>query len=212
MTTNPNTTPAIPSLNSNPNLNNLFASLADLLQPINEPKCPDIRFVESIKLNDYIAKSHRGNILPYNEQTQRMLHLEEIRLQLAFVANAEEVDSLIKRLNNFNIDEQQTYTTRMEIQLVTRLLSYSLQFRRCLSAVPDERITSAVSAVSDYKSALLDLLNPFTTLQYKFLLNNFLEKGQSLLKLPFNPYVLAVTLFFVLIEKKKNKFNVQTFI
>lgn len=192
MSTNPNTT-TIPSLNQNPpnvSLNNLFASLADILQPINEPKCQSIRFVESVKLNDYIAKSYRGNILPYNEQTQRMLHLEEIKLQLAFVANVEEVDALIKRLNDFNIDEQQTYTARMEIQLVTRLLSYSLQFRRCLSAVPDERITSAVAAVSDYKSALLDLLNPFTTLQYKFLMDNFLEKAQDLLQLPFNPYVL----------------------
>lgn len=196
MTTNPNTIPAIPTLDPNqPNassLNNLFASLADLLQPVNEPKCPGIRFVESIKLNDYISKSYRGNILPYNEQTQRMLHLEDIRLQLAFVANVEEVDALISRLNNFNIEEPQTYTAKMEIQLVSRLLSYSLQFRRCLSAVPDERITSAVSAVSDYKSSLLDLLNPFTTLQYKFLLTNFLEKAQSLLKLTFNPYVLIV--------------------
>uniref|UniRef100_U9UNJ5 Uncharacterized protein n=1 Tax=Rhizophagus irregularis (strain DAOM 181602 / DAOM 197198 / MUCL 43194) TaxID=747089 RepID=U9UNJ5_RHIID len=190
MSANPNTT-TIPSLNQNPpnvSLNNLFASLADILQPINEPKCQSIRFVESVKLNDYIAKSYRGNILPYNEQTQRMLHLEEIKLQLAFVANVEEVDALIKRLNDFNIDEQQTYTARMEIQLVTRLLSYSLQFRRCLSAVPDERITSAVAAVSDYKSALLDLLNPFTTLQYKFLMDNFLEKAQDLLQLPFNPF------------------------
>lgn len=194
MATNQNTTTTTPLDQNSPNvsLNNLFASLADILQPINEPKCPNVRFVESVKLNDYMAKSYRGNILPYNEQTQRMSHLEEIRLQMTFVANVEEVDALIKRLNNFNIDEQQTYTARMEIQLVTRLLSYSLQFRRCLSAVPDERITSAVAAVSDYKNGLLDLFNPFTTLHYKFLLNNFLAKGQTLLQLPLNPYVLKI--------------------
>ncbi|CAB4443321.1 unnamed protein product [Rhizophagus irregularis] len=67
MSTNPNTT-TIPSLNQNPpnvSLNNLFASLADILQPINEPKCQSIRFVESVKLNDYIAKSYRDVFLLY---------------------------------------------------------------------------------------------------------------------------------------------------
>src|SRR5947207_11356135 len=89
---NPNPTRTL-NLTTNPpnvSLDNLFASLADLLQPINEPKCQKIRFVESIKLNEYIAKSCRGNILPYNAQTQRMLQLEEIRLQLDFVTNAED--------------------------------------------------------------------------------------------------------------------------
>ncbi|RIA88265.1 hypothetical protein C1645_826635 [Glomus cerebriforme] len=173
---------------SNVNLDNIFASLADLLQPIDEPKCPGIRFVESTKFSEYIAKSCRGNILPLNEQTQRMLHLEEIKLQLAFVTNMEEIDDLIQKLNNFTNEEQQTYTARIQVQLITRLLSYSLQFRRCLSAVPDERITSAITAVSDYKNGLLDLFNPFTTLDYKFLQNNFLEKAKDALQITFNPF------------------------
>jgi hypothetical protein len=170
---------------------NLFASL----QPINEPKCQSIRFVESVKLIEYISKSYRGNILPYNKQTQRMLHLDEIRLNLSLTENVEDIDSLIKRITNFVVDDQPSYTERMKIQLITRLLTYSLQFRRCLSATPEERLNSAISAVSDYKSALVDLLNPFTTLQYKSLLNDFLELAQNLLQLPFNPYV-QVLLFF----------------
>jgi hypothetical protein len=170
------------------NLENIIASLG-LLQPVNEPKCQSIRFVENIKLTDFIAKSYRGNILPYNEQTQRMLHLEEIRLQLPLTENVEEIDSIIRRLTNFVIDDQPNYTARMEIQLVTRLLTYSLQFRRCLSATPEERLCSAISAVSDYKSALVDLFSPFTTIPYKSLLNDFLERAKDLLQLPFNPYV-----------------------
>ncbi|CAI2164562.1 19515_t:CDS:2 [Funneliformis geosporum] len=168
---------------------NSLASLADLFRVVEEPECSKVRFAENVNLRKYIEKSYRGNILPYNNWTQRMLRLEEIKLRLPSLTNAGDVDDLVQRLNSANtFDEEQSYSAGIIIQLVTRLLTFSLQFRRSLSAVPKDRLTSALSAVSDYHSAVLDLSNPFTTLPWKVLENDFLEKAQNMLQLPFNPY------------------------
>ena len=167
-----------------------LAGLLDLLQGhVDEPKSPGVRFVEGVKIAEFIAKSYKGGILPHNKETQRMLLLEEKKRQLPSLSTPEGVDQLISRLSCITINEPQTYATGTVIQLVSRLLAYSLQFRRCLSAVPEDRLTSAIAAVSDYKGAVLDLSNPFTTIPWKVLLNDFLMKAQTTLQLPFNPYV-----------------------
>ncbi|CAG8657945.1 16431_t:CDS:1 [Racocetra fulgida] len=170
-----------------------LAGLASLFRVVDEPKCPEVRIGESIKLHDYIDMSYKGNILPYNKETQQMLRLEEEKVLLPSLTNVEDVDDLIKRLNDIKIsDEQDDYSAGIVIQIVTRFLAYSLQFRRSISCVPTERLSSAVSAVSDYRSALIDLSNPFTTISCKDLVSDFLEKAQYFLKLPFNPYVSSV--------------------
>ncbi|CAG8706299.1 5609_t:CDS:2, partial [Ambispora leptoticha] len=166
-------------------------SLVSLLQgtaPLNEQKDPNVRFAESVNLQKYISKSYRGDILPLNKNTQRMLRLEEIKGQLPSKSRVEDVDALIQRLNNNTVNEQENYPTGMVIQLVTRLLVYSLQFRRCMSSVPTDRLNSAVVAISDYKNAQLDLSNPFTTLDWGVLTNEFLERAQNVLRLSVNPY------------------------
>ncbi|CAG8795510.1 10925_t:CDS:1, partial [Racocetra fulgida] len=146
-----------------------------------------VRTIESLKLHYYIDKSYKGNILPYNKETQHLLRLEDDKILLPSLANDNDIDELVQRLNNISVSERQSYNAGITIQLVIRFLVYSLQFRRCMSSVPDERLPSAVLAVSDYRSALLDLANPFTTLPCKVLITDFLEKTQDLLKLPFNP-------------------------
>ncbi|CAG8528737.1 2790_t:CDS:2 [Paraglomus occultum] len=168
-----------------------LAGLLDLLQVhVDEPKSPGVRFVESVKISEFIAKSYKGGILPHNKETQRMLLLEEKKSLLPTLATPEAVDQLISRLGYITVNEPQTYETGTLIQLVSRLLAYSLQFRRCLSSVPEDRLTSAISAVSDYKGAVLDLSNPFTTVPWR-VLNDFLTNAQTTLKLPFNPYTNA---------------------
>ncbi|CAG8525078.1 6774_t:CDS:2 [Funneliformis caledonium] len=136
---------------------NSFASLADLFRVAEEPECSKVQFAENVNLRKYIEKSYRGNILSYNNWTKHMLRLEEIKLRLPSLANAGDVVELVQRLNSASsLDEEQSYSAGIVIQLVTRLLTFSLQFRRSLSAVPKDRLTSALSAVSDYHSAVLD--------------------------------------------------------
>ncbi|CAG8735996.1 8223_t:CDS:2, partial [Cetraspora pellucida] len=166
-----------------------LAGLASLFRVADEPKCPEVRIAESIKLHDYIDMSYKGNILPYNKETQQMLRLEEEKVLLPSLTKVEDVDDLVNRLNDIKIsDEKEDYPSGIAIQIVTRFLAYSLQFRRSISSVPTERLPSAVSAVSDYRSALIDLSNPFTTIPCKVLVSDFLGKAQQLMKLAFNPY------------------------
>jgi len=157
------------------------------LQP--EPKCNEVRFTECAKVRDYIVKCYRGNILPFCKETERLLRLEGHKSQLPVLESPEDVDTLLQTLRNITItDQEQNHTTGVVIQMVTRLLVYSLQFRRCVSATPTDRLPSIVSAISDYEDALIDLSNPFTTLPCKVLANDFLAKAQNVLRLPFNPY------------------------
>ncbi|KAF0536476.1 hypothetical protein F8M41_009140 [Gigaspora margarita] len=167
----------------------LTSSLVSLLRVADEPKCPEVRIAESIKLYDYIDMSYKGNILPYNKESQQMLRLEEEKELLPSITKAENISDLINRLSDIKVsDEHDDYTAGIIIQIITRFLAYSLQFRRCISTVPTERLPSAVAAVSDYRNALIDLSNPFTTISCKTLATDFLEKAQEILKLPFNPY------------------------
>ncbi|CAG8443937.1 6462_t:CDS:2 [Acaulospora morrowiae] len=195
-------------MSQNNNLNNLnlpfnldintLASLASLLQqPVDEQKCPEVRFAEIMNIQDYINKSCRGNILPFNEEAKRMLGLDNKKLEWSSLTNLEDVDNLVKILNDHTTsnnvisntsEEPQNYVVGTVIQMVIRLLAYSVQYRKCLSTVPTERLTSALSAFSDYRSALLDLSNPFTTVKWNVLISEFLNKAQNLLKLPINPY------------------------
>ncbi|CAG8443945.1 6464_t:CDS:2 [Acaulospora morrowiae] len=182
---------------SDVDINALADSLASLLQTTEEQKHPEVRFAEIINIQDYIDKSCGGNILPYNKETLRILGLENKKLEWSSLTNVEEVDNLLETLNNPTAGnntignasgEQRGYVIGTVIQMVIRLLAYSVQYRKCLSTVPSKRLTSALSAFTDYRSAMLDLSNPFTTLQWNVLISDFLNKAQALLKLPFNPY------------------------
>ncbi|CAG8488895.1 3775_t:CDS:2 [Cetraspora pellucida] len=176
-------------------INSLANSFINALMMVDEQKCPEVRTVESLKLHYYIDKSYKGNILPYNKETQHLLRLEDDKILLPSLVNEKDIYDLVQRLNNITVSERQSYNAGIVIQVVIRFLVYSLQFRRCMSVVPSERLTSAVSAVSDYRSALLDLANPFTTLPCSILITDFLEKTQDLLKLPFNPSISGVSPF-----------------
>ncbi|CAG8443953.1 6465_t:CDS:2 [Acaulospora morrowiae] len=176
---------------------NTLASLVSLLQPVEEQECPEVRFAEIMNIQEYIDKSCFGNILPYNKETRRILNLKDKELKWSSLTNVEDVDKLIQILDNPSAEddtatstseESQGYAVGVVIQLVIRLLAYSLQYRRCLSTVPAGRLTSALNSISDYRSAMLDLSNPFTTIQWNVLISDFLNKAQSLLKLPFNPF------------------------
>ncbi|CAG8528448.1 6781_t:CDS:2 [Dentiscutata erythropus] len=169
-------------------ISSLANTFINALMLVDEPKCPEIPTVEYLKLHYYIDKSYKGNILPYNKETQLSLRLEDEKVSLPSLIKEDDVYDLVQKLNNISVSENQSYTAGIVIQLVTRFLVYSLKFRRCMSAVPNERLASAVSALSDYRSALLDLANPFTTLPCNVLITDFLAKTQDLLKLPFNPY------------------------
>lgn len=175
----------------------------------NEPKNPRVRFVESIKLKEYIDKSCRGWILNINESTKRQLQLEEKKSQLYSSTKPEEVDSIVKQLNNPAVNianasdvigssfgsKRETYPIGTVIQIVTRLMAYSLQFTRCLASTPNERLASAVVAMADYRRAQLDLSNPFTTVEWRVLISEFLEKAQTALQVNVNPCVHELTVF-----------------
>ncbi|CAG8443933.1 6461_t:CDS:2 [Acaulospora morrowiae] len=173
-----------------------LVTLANLLQIPEEQKRPEVRFAEIMNIREYIDKSCFGNVLPYNKQTHRMLNLEDKKLEWSSLTDTKDIDNLIQTLDNstennttgMTSGESQNYPVGVVIQLVTRLLAYSIQYRKCLSTVPTKRLTCALYAISDYRNAMIDLSNPFTTLQWNTLIFDFLGKTQNLLKLPFNPY------------------------
>jgi hypothetical protein len=228
-----------------------LVGLANLLQiPTNEEKRPDVRFAEIMNIPEYIAKSYRGNILPFNKDTSRLLSIEHRRiLKWSSVTDVKAVDDLVQILEHQiagnaapnnpavapvvppvqnvplaieaglntegdaevrrNVEaipanppevsnaaeanaaeaelKEELYPVGTVVQLVTRLLAYSLHYRRCLSSVPDKRLTAALHSLSDYRSVMLDLGNPFTTLQWNDLIG-FLSQAQTLLRLPLNPF------------------------
>jgi len=180
-----------------------LVNLVNLLQPPNEEKRPEVRFAEIMNIPEYIKKSYLGNILPYNKETQRLLSLENKRIKWSSVTDVKEIDDLIQVMDNHattasdsatsNATEAEAnlqdelYPVGTVLQLVIRLLAYSLHYRRCLSTVPIGRLTCALSAFSDYSSVMLDLSNPFTTLPWNGLID-FMTRTQNLLKLPFNPF------------------------
>ncbi|CAG8450348.1 9271_t:CDS:2 [Diversispora eburnea] len=172
-------------------LQSLMSLLATSAEATVEPKNQNVRFVESINLKGYMDKSCRGWILNINKTTKHMLRLDEVKSQLHASTKAEEVDAIVQALNNSEMDpdyERDTYPIGTVIQILTRLLAYSLQFKRCMSSSPDSRLTSAVVAVSDYRRAQIDLSNPFTTVEWRTLISEFLEKSQTVLRLSVNPF------------------------
>ncbi|CAG8695714.1 12158_t:CDS:2, partial [Acaulospora colombiana] len=129
----------------------------------------------TLDIQKYIDHSYFGNILPHNKEAKQMLKLANMRLRWPSVTNVNEVDELIQTIdksttsNNTASEEPQEYV----------------------------RLTAALSAISDYRSAMIDLSNPFTTLQWNVLVTDFLGKAQDLLRLPFNPMVSGISPFAV---------------
>ncbi|CAG8805493.1 30175_t:CDS:1, partial [Racocetra persica] len=98
-------------------INSLATSFINALMVIDEQKCPEVRTIESLKLHYYIDKSYKGNILPYNKETQHLLRLEDDKILLPSLANENDIDEHVQKLNNISVSERQSYNAGITIQL-----------------------------------------------------------------------------------------------